>query len=162
MMGNAFSLSNGVATPGVRQLATDTDWAQLACLREAWQGPAADDGEAKFRAQRLVEARELAQFGGGAWFGSFDGDTLAGALGIVSDRAGIARYQDVETHPEHRRRGHARRLLQAAAGHARDHLATKQVIIVADPAYHAIELYRSLGFTELERQVQLQGRTAPM
>lgn len=162
MMGNAFSLSNDTAAQGIRQLATDSDWAQLASLRDAWQGPATDETDAKFRAQRIVEARELAQYGGGAWFGAFESETLVAALGIVSDKAGIARYQDVETHPEHLRRGHARRLLQAAAGHARDHLATKQVIIVADPGYHAIDLYRSLGFTELERQVQLQGRTAPM
>ncbi|HVV77326.1 MAG TPA: GNAT family N-acetyltransferase [Mycobacteriales bacterium] len=161
LMANAFSLSNDAATPGVRRLSTDADWTQLATLRDAWQGPAADGSEATFRAKRLTEARELNEYGG-AWFGSFEGDLLAAALGIVGDGSGIARYQAVETHPDHRRRGHARRLLQAAAGHARNHLATKQLIIVADPTSHAIELYRSLGFTELERQVQLQGRTAPM
>lgn len=162
MMGNAFSLGNHADPKGIRTLDADDDWKQLFRLREAWQGPAADRSEQAFRAKRLVEARDLAKYGAAAWFGSFDADQLVGALGIVSDGEGIARYQEVETHPDHRRQGHARRLLQVAAGHARTRFAAKQVVIVADPTYHAIELYRSLGFTEIEQQVQLQGRTAPM
>lgn len=162
LMGNAFSLGNDADDWGIRSLASEGDWSQLAQLRDAWQGEPADDAERAFRRQRLAEQRELTQRGDAEWFGGFEDDVLVSALGIVSDGEGMARYQDVETRPDHRRRGHAKRLLRVAARHTRDRHATKQVVIVADPHHHAITLYRSLGFAEIERQVQLQGRTAPI
>jgi hypothetical protein len=33
-------------------------------------------------------------------------------------------------------------------------------VIVADPEYHAVEIYRRLGFVDTERQVQLTRRPA--
>jgi ribosomal protein S18 acetylase RimI-like enzyme len=143
----------------VRQLFGDEDWAALGMLRNAWQGPPSDSAAETFRALRLAEARALAETGAAAWFGVTAGDGLVSALGIVSDGNGIARYQDVETHPEHRRRGHARQLLHAAATYAERDLMAKTLVIVADPAYHAIELYRSVGFHDAEWQIKLQPAT---
>lgn len=162
LTGDPVSLARGADDRDVRGLENDDDWAQLSRLRDAWQGVPADDSERTFRRLRLGEERDLTHRGDAGWFGAFEGEQLVSALGIVSAGDGIARYQDVETHPGHRRKGHAKRLLRVAARHTRDLNATKQVVIVADPDYHAITLYRSLGFTEIERQVQIQGRTAPM
>lgn len=76
-------------------------------------------------------------------------------LGIFSDGSGVARYQSVETHPAHRRRGLARRLVHEASVYATTELAATTLVIVADPGYHAIDLYRSLGFRDQEKQLQL-------
>ena len=140
----------------LQALHTDEDWRGLAALREAWQGPPSDDADRSFRALRLDEERGLVERGAASWFGAWSGDQLVSALGIVSDRAGVARYQEVETHPDHRRRGHVRHLLHLAATYAAQELAATTFVIVAEPGYHAIELYRSVGFRDTEVQVKLQ------
>ena len=61
-----------------------------------------------------------------------------------------ARYQTVDTAAEHRRRGIATRLVVDAAAHAASHHAIDHFVIAADPDYHAIGIYESLGFERKE------------
>ena len=130
---------------------------QAARLRRACYGdPETEDG-ALFRQRGLAEARNLVERRSGAWFGAFVDGRLVSALGIGADGSGLARYQNVETHPEHRRRGLAARLIYLAARHALEDLGVETLAIVADPHAEAINLYRSLGFVEAEQRVQLQG-----
>lgn len=143
-----------------RPLASGDDWDRLIDLRLV-----CDEGEypdtpahRDFVRRKRDETRAIVQAGRGAWFGAFTGRELVAGLGIFSDGSGLARYQTVETHPAYRRRGHARRLLAAAARYAVADLGARTLVIVADPDYHAIELYRSVGFVDAERQVQLQRR----
>jgi ribosomal protein S18 acetylase RimI-like enzyme len=78
---------------------------------------------------------------------------LLSACGIFEASAGLARYQDVETHPDGRRRGLAGAVVAAAARHARDMLDAPTLVIVADPEESAYRLYESLGFARTETQV---------
>ncbi|MFD0539585.1 GNAT family N-acetyltransferase [Actinomadura luteofluorescens] len=106
-------------------------------------------------AAKLAEERRLCEAGDATWFGAFvDGEMRAG-LGIFHDGQGLARYQHVETHPAFRRRGLASALVHFAGVEAMRRGAGT-LVIVADPAAEAIRVYRSLGFTETERQVRLQ------
>jgi ribosomal protein S18 acetylase RimI-like enzyme len=91
------------------------------------------------------------------WFGAFEHGMLRAALGIVSDGSGLARFQMVETHPDARRRGLASALLHRAGSAALD-AGAETLVIVADPAYHAIDLYRSAGFADRETKVELTRR----
>jgi ribosomal protein S18 acetylase RimI-like enzyme len=77
-------------------------------------------------------------------------------LGIFAAGPGLARFQSVDTHPAHRRRGLATYLLLAAADHARARLGARTLVIAADPGYHAIDIYRSVGFQERSRLVQME------
>lgn len=134
-----------------RALHGDEDWRQLVELRVAVY----PDSGAAFVALRTAEDRRAAE-SGGAWFGAFVDGQLACALGIITGGGPLARYQNVQTHPDHRRRGLAKQLVHLAGEHAREHLQAETLVIVADPSYHAITLYRDLGFVEAEQQVQLQ------
>ncbi len=60
----------------------------------------------------------------------------------------------METHPDARRRGLASALVHHAGRSALGNGVTT-LVIVADPGYHAIGIYRALGFVETETQVQL-------
>ena len=71
------------------------------------------------------------------------------------DGSGIARYQNVETQPEFRRRGLATQLVYEAGVQALDQLGARTLVIVADPDDEAIRIYRAAGFQDRERQVQL-------
>ena len=138
----------------LRELAGEDDWRQSVQLRAVVDaeegGPAADPA---FIAARDEARRTLARTGHGAWFGAFLDGQLASQLGVFSDRRGVARYQEVATHPDARRRGLAATLLCHAARYAIGHLAATTLVIVADPGEPAIGVYRGVGFADHETQV---------
>ena len=65
---------------------------------------------------------------------------------------------NVAVSPEHRRRGIGRLLTLAAINHARKRRVEEIWLHVRDDNPGAIELYRSLGFVELARRTQWQGK----
>ncbi|MDI5971958.1 GNAT family N-acetyltransferase [Streptomyces sp. SL13] len=148
-----------VTAPGtteIRPLAGDADWAAALTLRLAWTRPA-EGTELTFLQRQVAGHRALCEAGRGTWFGAFtDGELRAGA-GVFADGHGIARYQVVETDPGFRRTGLAGAVVHHAGVHALSDPATHTLVIVADPGYHAIGLYRSLGFAGTEQQTRLQG-----
>jgi ribosomal protein S18 acetylase RimI-like enzyme len=139
----------------LRALEGDGDWHGALGLRLAVDG---EDGSGyrAFLERQMASVRRVCERGDGAWFGAFgDGEMRAG-LGVFRAGAGIASIQTVDTHPAHRRQGLASYLLLAAGEHAHRRLGARELVIAADPGYFAIDIYRTLGFREVERQVQLE------
>ncbi len=149
--------SNEAAT--YRELAGDDDWRQAADLRALLNAgePAA---EPEFLAARIATERAVAEAGHGSWLGAFVGGQLVAQLGLVTDGSGVARYQNVETHPEWRRQGLAGTLVWRAGQHGLDRLAARTLVMVADPEYIAIRLYRSIGFVDAETQIGFERQPA--
>jgi ribosomal protein S18 acetylase RimI-like enzyme len=143
-----------------RRLMDDDDWEQAAELDLACSEGADTAAGRLFSTLRLRENRELCDRGHGAWFGAFVADRMVTSLGLLTDGCGVARYQSVQTHPDHRRRGLASRLAYEASRYGLREWATQTLVIVADPEQDAIGIYRSLGFVDAERQVQLQREPA--
>ena len=143
--------------PGVeiRVLTTDEDWQGYVAVDEACFGDRPTPPVREFNERQNAATRAVTRTGAAAWLGAVVDGTVRATLGIVAAGEGLARYRNVETHPEYRRRGLARALVCAAGRYAGEHLDARRLVIVADPDYHAIELYRSLGFLDTERQVQL-------
>ena len=137
-------------------LDSDEDWAQSAALRRACGAVSEEAGGEVFEQRRIQDARRIAQAGHGATFGAFTDGRLVAQLGLYSDGSGTARYQNVETHPAARRRGLAGSLVYHAGQYGFTVLGAKILVIVADPGYSAIRIYRSLGFADLETQLALQ------
>jgi GNAT superfamily N-acetyltransferase len=104
-------------------------------------------------AGRVAARRLLTDTGRGAWFGAFADSRLVAQLGIVATGAGLARYRDVETHPDYRRQGLAGTLVYHAGQFARSALAASTLVICADPDGPAIGVYRSVGFAGSETSV---------
>ncbi|HET7513556.1 MAG TPA: GNAT family N-acetyltransferase [Gaiella sp.] len=140
----------------LRPLSGDDDWRRLLELRIACL-PDDEHYSEPFVRAHVTGSRALCDRGLATWFGAFDRGTLRAALGIVTDGGGLARFQMVETHPDARRRGLARALLHRAGSAALD-AGAETLVIVADPAYHAIDLYRSVGFADRETKVELTRR----
>jgi ribosomal protein S18 acetylase RimI-like enzyme len=139
----------------LRPLAGDEDWQQALELRMACL-PDDEHYTEPFVRAHAGGSRALCERGAATWFGAFECGTLRAALGIVAGD-GLARYQMVETHPEARRRGLASALLHRA-GTAALEAGAETLVIVADPAYHAIDLYRAVGFEDRETTVELTRR----
>jgi ribosomal protein S18 acetylase RimI-like enzyme len=103
-----------------------------------------------FSRARLDDLRRTFAAGSGAWYVAIAGDEVVGSLGIVVTD-GRGRYQAVDTALAHRRRGICSRLVAEAARHAVETYGARQLVIVADPEYHALGIYESVGFAPVER-----------
>ncbi|MBT0773588.1 GNAT family N-acetyltransferase [Kineosporia sp. J2-2] len=140
----------------IRALRGDDDWAQLVRLRLALHGAGDNPAFAEFAARKAAEYRSGVEAGHGAWFGAFVHGEMRCGAGLFSDGLGVARFQNVETHPDFRRQGLASALVHRLGCWGLDRLEAEKLVMVADPGYHAIRLYRALGFRDVEHQVQAQ------
>jgi ribosomal protein S18 acetylase RimI-like enzyme len=143
----------------LRPLEDDDDWRGALALRVLVARDEGEDTDARrdFIERQLAASRALAERSDAWWFGAFEGGELRSALGIVAGD-GLARYQAVETHPGHRRRGLAGALIRAAGEHAVREAGASTLVIVAEAGGAAHRLYRSLGFEDRERMVECNGR----
>lgn len=140
----------------LRPLHSGDDWHQALNLRLALNAAGGEPlpGHLPFVRDRLRQLRQAQERGEGAAWGAFVGRQLRASLGIY--RAGqwngevLARYQDVETHPDWRSRGLAGGLVHAAGEWAQRELGAQTLVIVADPEHHAQALYQRLGFSVRE------------
>jgi len=138
-------------TATIRPLRSDDDWSQQ--VRLALSGEDEHSTE-QFATQRAAAHRRNAEEGHGAWFGAFLEGRLAASMGIFAAADGLARFQEVKTHPEARNQGLAGTLVHAASRHAFDEMGARTLVMVADPGYLAIRVYRSVGFEDTESQLQ--------
>lgn len=104
------------------------------------------DAYRQFLNRRAAWQARMIERGSATWYGAFDGDALVGSLGLVRfDR--IARFQDVQTAPTHRKRGIASALLAAAR------TDVERYVILAEPNSNASSLYRRAGFREIDERI---------
>ena len=139
-----------------RPFEVDSDWSQSVELNIACYDSGDSPSHRTFVDRRTMSNRSLVTGGHGRWFGAFIGDTLVAQMGIVSAAPSLARFQLVETHPDYRGRGLAGTLAHHVSCYGLDELGAQTLVIVADPEYLAIKIYRAIGFTDRERQLQAE------
>ena len=110
-----------------------------------------EEAHRAFTRTRLQDRRTLFRQGRGAWYVALDpgGQEVVASCGVVVT-GGRGRFQVVDTAAAHRRRGICSRLLVEAARHSAERYGAEVFVIAADPGYHALGLYESLGFKRLE------------
>jgi ribosomal protein S18 acetylase RimI-like enzyme len=143
-----------------RFLSSDDDWEQLVQLGLATAPVEVDEGYIEFTRRRVESGRAMVDAGHGKWFGAFAGERLQSSLGLMFDGHGLARFQTVQTHPGDRNKGLASTLVHRASTYGLTEGGAKTLVMVADPEYLAIGIYRSLGFTDTETQLQFTLRPA--
>ncbi|MCD6641124.1 MAG: GNAT family N-acetyltransferase [Nocardioides sp.] len=142
----------------LRALESDEDWEQRAALSLALSPGNRDESHLAFARARNDQERALVAAGDGARFGGFVDGTLVSTAGIFRVEPGLARFQTVETHPDHRRQGIGASVVHAAGAHAVEALGARSLVIVAETEGEAIRIYRRLGFEDHQRQVMLELR----
>lgn len=130
-----------------RPLATDDDWAQQVELSMAGEEAGHDRD---FCTRKAAADRLLVAGGHGRWYGAFVDERLVCSMGLFTASPGLARFQSVKTHPDHRGQGLAGTLTHVVARTGLDELAARTLVMVADPTYLAISVYRSVGFSDSE------------
>jgi ribosomal protein S18 acetylase RimI-like enzyme len=129
----------------------DAHWWDAVVELQVAAGDPADETRT-FRQALQQDRRALFRAGRGAWYvAHYPGeDEPVGSCGVVVT-GGRGRYQVVDTAAAYRRRGICSRLLVEAARHATEVYGAERFVIGADPGYHALGLYESLGFEAAER-----------
>ncbi len=135
----------------VRPLVSKDDWEQSFHLQvnSAHDNLSQEEWEKFYRSQS-ARYQAMSLKGLGNWYGGFLDGRLACSLGIFH-RAGehetnIGRFQIVVTAPEYRRQGLCGTLVYKAAEHVFDTTEVDTLVMCADPDYHAIQIYESVGF----------------
>lgn len=130
-----------------RPLVSDEDWARQVALSVAGE-PVGHD--LAFDERKAEADRRLVEGGHGRWYGAFLGDDLVASMGLFTASPGLARFQSVKTHPDHRGQGLAGTLTHVVGRYGLDELGATTLVMVADPGYPAIRVYRSVGFRDTE------------
>lgn len=136
----------------IRQLETDEDWDKATELQGITGVEVGHDAEGylSYIKTRMEACRRLTDEGRGIWLGAFDGDELAGDLGIYANSE-TARFQAVETRASYRRKGICAALVTAGVEWAQARYPQTQTIIVADQHSAAGWIYRRCGFALKEQ-----------
>jgi ribosomal protein S18 acetylase RimI-like enzyme len=147
-----------------RRLTSDEDWAQLVELDLVCDEEDYDrEQHLPFVKARARTGRQLTDAGHGAWFGGFLDGRLVSSMGLFqAGQAGqrLGRFQSVQTAPDARGRGIAGSLVHHVSRFGFDQLGAHTLVMVADPDYLAIRIYRSVGFEATETQLQVQRKPA--
>jgi ribosomal protein S18 acetylase RimI-like enzyme len=136
-----------------RPLDSDDDWAQQVELTMVGESVGYD---LEFSEGRTRQFRRLVDAGHGQWWGAFEDGRLMSSMGLFRASPGLARFQTVKTHPDARGRGLAGTLVHEISRFGFADLEAETLVMVADPAYLAIRVYRSVGFTDSEVQVGVE------
>ncbi|AVX04641.1 hypothetical protein MXMO3_02120 [Maritalea myrionectae] len=138
-----------LSTNDVRQIESDEDWQRVVSLQQMMLGENTNLADRELVSRRFQRFRQLVSAGNGFWFGAFSDGQLAADLGIfVFD--GIARFQQIETHPSFRRRGYCTQLLIAAIQQVRRAFGHVRIVLEAEADSDALALYRKIGFAPTE------------
>ena len=143
----------------VRVIDGEEEWEARARLSQQLYPQTPEEAFMTFARQKCAQERRLVDAGRGRRFGAFVDGELVSTAGVVVAEDGVARFQSVETHPAHRRRGLAAAVVHAAGQHALDQLGVRTLVIVADTDGDAIGVYRRLGFADSERQLMMERRS---
>ncbi|MEO5664019.1 MAG: GNAT family N-acetyltransferase [Nocardioides sp.] len=142
----------------IRPLESDDDWEQRARLAHHLWAKTEEATFMTYARGKNEQERALVAKGVGQRFGAFVDDAMVSTAAVFVTHAGVARYQTVETHPDHRRQGLAAAVVHAAGEHALAAYKLEKLVIAADTDGDAIRLYRGLGFSDVERHNTLERR----
>jgi hypothetical protein len=139
----------------VRPLSEDWEWDQaLENQVICREGGHEEQGYRVFKQAQMERYRRMTRLGLGFWFGAFLEEKLVADLGIFTD-GDVARFQNVGTHPDVRRRGICGALVHQSSRFAFEQMGVDTLVMVAEVEYHAAAIYQSVGFRPTEKQVGL-------
>jgi ribosomal protein S18 acetylase RimI-like enzyme len=139
----------------LRPLESARDWDDVVELSKQVSEAMSGAAFASFARWRYAQFRQAAEAGRCRFWGAFAGDTLLASLGLFQSPS-LLRFQEVQTHTGHQRKGICRALCVTALGRAFADHPSAQAIIVAAEASPARRLYERLGFSAVGLQHNLQ------
>lgn len=112
------------------------------------EGQHAEVGYRRYRSRAMAAVAGWQARGVGDWFAAWVNGAMVAHCGLVHD-GHIGSLQHVETHPQWRRRGLCRALVQAACHQGFVRWGLQRLVVGADTNDVAIGIYRGLGFRDI-------------
>ena len=143
-----------------RQIRTDAEWLAVTDAQSAEGFPGIPEEEfRRYKDAMFANYRRMAEQGLGDWWGAFKGDVLVADLGLFFGK-GVGRFQSVETAPDHRCQGICRTMVCYVSQQGFAEHPGVSLILHAEAGEVAREIYRSVGYEEIERLQSLFRRPA--
>ena len=98
-----------------------------------------------FYQQQSLQYQAMEKAGLGHWYGGYLNGELVASLGIFHGNK-IGRFQTVSTDPKYQRQGFCQTLVYESSRQALASGHVETLVMCADPEYHAIKIYESVGF----------------
>jgi predicted GNAT family N-acyltransferase len=136
----------------VRPFDMQRDWDDWSRMQLADMADPTAITSQRFMAHQQLAYKRLIERGLGNWWGAFINDEQVGSLGLFF-LDGIGRFQSVITGPEHRNQNVCKTLMSEVI--RRTAGRSDQLVIVADEAYHAGNIYEAIGFRQRGRLASL-------
>jgi len=139
----------------VRPLRSDRDWEDYIDIHfdPAWRY-GDPDSQRKFIASGRDSIRAMTEAGLGTRFGVEVDGRLVADLGVYREGK-LARFNNVATHRDFQRRGICSTLVYEASRRTLEMPAIETLVMQADDAYHAGQIYESIGFRCHEKFVNV-------
>lgn len=135
----------------VRPVETDAEWQSVLENHILCRHPRfALEPYTAFKKVKIIDQRRLVAEGVGTWYAAFAGEQLVADLGLFREGE-TARFQEVGTHPDYRRRGICGTLVYHVSKLSLEQQGISTLVMVADENYHAARIYESVGFRPRER-----------
>ncbi|MBT3785999.1 GNAT family N-acetyltransferase [bacterium] len=138
----------------VKPIVSEADWNSLPEVHVNPNSSRSIDSQIEFQKSRIKTFKELSKRKFGHRFGAYLEGKLVGDLGLYH-QDGIARFNEVATHHEYYRRGICQTLVYHSCIHAIENFEVSTLVMVAVDDYHAINAYKKVGFTALEKSYSL-------
>lgn len=121
---------------------TQDEWPEMIELQLSTSQPhLTKDAWREFYSNQAKRYQKMEEADFGNWWGGYINDQLVAGLGLYY-RNGVARFQNVSTHADHLRKGYCQTLVYEVSKKTPKHT----LVMCADPDYHAIKIYESVGF----------------
>ncbi len=129
----------------IRAPESDADWEALLVMQlDSSEQPYPRAFRETYQRARNVLLRQAIKAGRAVWRCVWVDGQPVGSMGLYAG-AGLGRFQEVQTHPDFRRRGICSALLVATAQAGRE-LGAERLVIVSDSGSVAEQIYRQHGF----------------
>ena len=130
----------------MKAIKSDEDWGKLIDFQvEVNPDGYREESLRPFIEKRFQDYRHYSQSGLGNWYAAYQDGRMVADLGLYAED-GVARYQNIKTHEDYRKRGIAQTLMQFAASD----LGADYFVIQAEDDGPAINMYQSIGFVPQE------------
>ncbi len=138
-----------------KTLNSNQDWEMAKDLQIVCMDPKyANSNHINFKTNQMKQYQEMSKEGLGHWYGLFNKEQLISNLGIYGNK-NFGRFQSISTHPNFRSQGACHDLLIHSSKHFSNKFKPTNFVIIADKSYHALGLYKSCGFSEIETNYTL-------
>lgn len=130
----------------IRPLASEKDWEDMSALQISVADPKFPKPELeRFYRSQALRYQGMERVGMGHWYGGFIDGELVATAGLYH-KDGLGRFQSVVTAVNYQRRGLCSTIVYEAAKRLFDSGKVTQIAMCADPGYHALKIYESVGF----------------